>query len=461
MSKGQILVADTDAILLSDLHRFLTSLGYAVYEASETKRVLEVCSDVDVDIALVSRDLVTSYGQKLVERMRGAAPDLRVVLMSDFGDDGEGMTDLRCENLVKPFSHRELELILKLIFDNKGLAAENALLRKSKTLQEELFSIAGKGRHFEELMSAVGRAANSDSPVLVHGEKGTGKETVARIIHSNHLRNYRPFVSVSCYPFTEDGLMRELFGESSRRNGVSSCRTMKGKVELADGGTLYIGEAQYAPPSVQIKLIHLISEGGFEKPGSTEWTTVDVRLVFGVSDDIEVLIEGGVFRTDLYCRLADSSIALLPLRESKEAIPWIVKGCIRECCHEGSITPQISEAAMRVLCEYDWPGNLIELRSCISHAAARAEDGVIHAKHLPPSIVDGTELTEIISNALDEVEKRHIINVLENCSWNKHRAARELEISKSTLYSKINKYRLLKGPKGRTVNDEKGRVQAL
>ncbi len=444
MSKGKILVADTDAALLSDLRQFLSSINYTVFAASENKRVLEICSQGNIDVVLLARDLMLGYGVDLIEKIRKMVRDVTIILMSDFGDDRDDTGNLRCENLVKPFSHRELSLILKLVFDNKGLAAENALLRKRKTLEEELLSISGKGTHSGELLSAVGRAVSNDLPVLVHGENGTGKETVARIIHSSHLRNYGPFISVSCCPFTEGGLMRELFGELLVEKDVSACKTVKGKVELADGGTLYIGEAQCAPPSVQIRLIHLIAEGGFERPGSGEWMAADLRLIVGTSGDVDRMVDTWDFRPDLYYRLQDNRIILPPLRDCRDAVPSMIASRLKTHCSEGETPVEMSEEAMHILCEYDWPGNLDELESCISHAVARAAGGRVQPSHLPSSIVEGTELTEMISNALDDVERMHIMMVLEKCSWNKHQAARELEISKSTLYSKINKYSLVR-----------------
>ena len=462
MSKGRILVADTDAAFLSDLQNFLVSMNYSVFAASDMKRVLEVCSDGNVDVVLLAKDLMLGCGTDLIEKIRQTAPASTIILVSEFGDDHDDSGSFDCENLVKPFSHRELRLVMKLVFNNKGLAAENALLRRRKTLQEELSSISGKGGHFEGLLCAVERAVSNDLPVLVHGEKGTGKDTLARIIHSNHLKNYGPFISVSCCSFTEDGLMRELFGNLSRELGVSISKTMKGKVELADGGTLYIDEVQFAPPSVQIRLIHLIAEGGFERPGSGEWIHVDVRMILGALSDFDCTVDAESFRPDLYYRLQDNSIALRPLRECRDAIPSIVGIYLKDHCSDDMMSTDISEEAMQILCEYDWPGNIDELESCLTYAVERCKGGRIQAGHLPSSIVEGTELTEMISSALDEVEKRHIMTVLDKCSWNKHQAARELEISKSTLYSKISKYRLIRqGADENGVEKKKERVKAF
>jgi DNA-binding NtrC family response regulator len=238
--------------------------------------------------------------------------------------------------------------------------------------------------------------------------------------------------------------VRELFGESSVEKDVSVRKMVKGKVELAGGGTLFIDDVQCAPPPVQIRLIHLIAERGFESPGGGEWTAADVRLIVGTSGDLEFMLDTWQFRSDLYHRFQDSRITLRPLRDCKDAIPSMLGACLRMHSSEGGSPVEISDEAMRIMCEYDWPGNVVELESCISHAVARSGGGKVRPSHLPSSIVEGTELTEMISNALDDVEKRHIMTVLERCSWNKHQAARELEISKSTLYSKISKYSLVR-----------------
>lgn len=447
MPKGRILIADPDPALLHDLRDFLTACGYSIVTARDSKRALEVCSGEGADVVLMATELIRGHGVEMIAGMRKNARETSIILMSDFEED-IGAGRFNCENLVKPFSHREIQLILKLVFCNKGLAAENALLTKRKALHEELLSIVGKGKHLDELVSAVSRAAENNFPVVIYGEKGTGRDAVARVVHSSDLHNSGPFIFVPCGLFTEEQLSRELFGGSSGKNGMFSPERMKGKVELADGGTLYLDGVECIPPSVQIKLIHLIAERGFERPGGAEWVPVDVRVMLGTSSALEAMVDSQGFRADLYYRVRENVIALRPLRECRDAIPWMVGKYLDENCSDGDAPTAVSEETMKLLCEYDWPGNHFEFESSMAFAVSRAAGGKVLPVHLPPTIMEGTELGEIISNALDEVEKRHISMVLEKCSWNKHETARELEISKSTLYSKINKYRLQR-PSGR------------
>ena len=440
MAKAGILVADTDSALLSDLAAFLVSEGYEVFKACDPKRVLEVCGAGEVDVVLISRKMVRDCPGAIIGKIRQSSR-AAIIEMVEFGDDDVEGNGAGCETLVKPFSHRDLGTILRLVLNNKRLAEEIADLRTRNEFQDELVWVAGKGRHIEELLSSLDAATCDGGAVLVQGEEGTDRETVARIIHSNYFGNSGPFVTMSCRTLTEEGISRELFGRGSKRQSSFGAGHGKGRVELADGGTLFIEGIDGVPPSVQIRLLNLIAESGFENDDG-EWIPVSASIVLGASSNLDQLVEQGEFRADLYYRISRRTVRLKPLREIRDALPDIVACLLAGDSQGSSGTTRLGHEAARILQDYDWPGNHAELMDAVKYALARCANGEIAPHHLPSAIAEGAEVSSMLSNALDAVEKRHISHVLEKCLWNKHQAARELEISKSTLYSKIGKYRL-------------------
>ncbi|HDI00523.1 MAG TPA: sigma-54-dependent Fis family transcriptional regulator, partial [Firmicutes bacterium] len=288
----------------------------------------------------------------------------------------------------------------------------------------------------------------TNANVLIYGESGTGKELIAHAIHYNSPRRDRRFVKVSCAALSQNLIETELFGhEKGSFTGAYTRR--KGRFEVADGGTLFLDEVGEIPPEVQVKLLRVLQEHEFERVGGTETIKVDVRIISATNKDLWEEVRQGRFREDLFYRLNVVPIFVPPLRERKEDIPLLAKEFLKKYSLEmNKKIKKISKKAMELLMDYDWPGNVRELENTIERAVVFAKGEVItpdvlNLDHSPIS-GDGGRRTGTFnsSKSLYEREKSLISEVLEEANWNLARAARILQISRTTLYSKINKYGL-------------------
>ncbi len=318
---------------------------------------------------------------------------------------------------------------------------------KLKALKKQIISysygsIVGKDPKMLQIYRLIDDIAPTNATVLILGESGTGKELVARAIHAKSLRKNKPFVVINCSAYPQTLLESELFGyEKGAFTGAVSQK--KGRFELANGGTVFLDEVGDIPPVSQVKLLRLLQFQEFERLGGNKTIKVDVRLIAATNKNLLEEVKKGNFREDLYYRLNVIPILLPPLRERKNDIPLLVEHFIKklnekENKHIKGVTPEV----MRILMDYDWPGNVRELENTIEHAFVLTKGELIEKTALPMHL-RGTEKEEKETLSFAENERRFLLKMLEECNWNKMRVAKKLNISRSTLYSKLKRYNLL------------------
>ncbi|HQR30290.1 MAG TPA: sigma-54 dependent transcriptional regulator, partial [Anaeromyxobacteraceae bacterium] len=264
--------------------------------------------------------------------------------------------------------------------------------------------------------------ADADAPVMVLGESGTGKEILARAIHANGPRRDRAFVAVNVAALPADLLESELFGHA-RGAFTGATAEKRGLFETADGGTLFLDEIAEMPPALQAKLLRAVQDGEVRRVGDTRAFGVDVRLVCATHRDLEARVEGGLFREDLYYRLQVLVLRVPPLRDRREDILPLARLLLAA---EKRPSKGFSPAAEKVLLSHDWPGNVRELGNAVKHGAALARGGVVGPEHLPEGLGSGAARRKVapLMRPLAEVEREHVLRVLEGCGGNQVEAAR-------------------------------------
>jgi len=292
----------------------------------------------------------------------------------------------------------------------------------------------------KKLLREVESVAQSSSSVIITGESGTGKELIARAIYANSPRKYFPLISVHCGALTESLLESELFGhEKGAFTGATFNR--KGRFEMADGGTIFLDEIGTISPKMQIELLRVLETRTFVRVGGNKEITSDFRVICATNRDLKGMVEKGTFREDLYYRLNVVNINIPPLRERVEDIPLLVNHFIRKYCKSMSRDLiSVEPAALKHLQEFEFPGNVRELENMIERAIVIGNGKEIRLKDLPM----GREVMSSSVESLDELEKKHIMSMLEKYKWNISRAARALDVDRATLYNKIKKYNLKK-----------------
>jgi DNA-binding NtrC family response regulator len=293
-----------------------------------------------------------------------------------------------------------------------------------------------------EIYDLIDLVTTSDATVLITGEHGTGKELVARAIHLQNVGRKGPFVVANCSAYSPNLLESELFGHE-KGSFTGAIRQKKGRIERAQGGTLFLDEIGDISLATQVLLLRFLQDRCFERVGGEETIEADVRVLAATNRDLLQDVKDGRFRNDLYYRLNVFSIHLPPLRERKEDIPILSRHFLaRSSGSEGKAIPRISSDAMQVLMNYHWPGNVRQLENALSYAIILCQGEEITVRHLPSFLKESIGGSAEIS--LSEHERRVILRALEESNWNKHEAARRLQVSRSTLYSKIRRYGLNK-----------------
>ena len=324
------------------------------------------------------------------------------------------------------------------------------LLEENVRLQEELkerfrpSNIIGNAKAMQAVYDLIAKVSKTDTTVLIRGESGTGKELVAHAIHYNSLRAARPFVKVSCAALPESVIDSELFGhEKGAFTGAISRR--QGRFELADGGAIFLDEVGDLSPATQIKLLRVLQEREFERVGGTATIKVNVRVIAATNRNLEQLIEEGKFRQDLYYRLNVFPIHVPPLRERRTDVPLLADFFIErygKANHKQ--IHRISTPAIDLLMGHHWPGNVRELENCIERAVLMAQDEVIHAHHLPPTLqtVDASETARAgtLKAATENLEHGLIEDALKASRGNMAKAARELGITERVMGLRVGKH---------------------
>ncbi len=371
-----ILVVDDERNILLTLSQALQLEGYHVELASDAKVALDVLAARPVDAVLMDVKMPDMDGITALSKMRELEKDLPVIMMSGHGtiDTAVKATQLGARDfLEKPISRDRMLLALKNALEHQKIVEE------LQTLRAEVgrFDMVGQGSAMQRIYALIQRAAPSEGRVLITGENGSGKELIARAIHQHSKRKNGPFVKLNCAAVPHELIESELFGhEKGSFTGAITAR--RGKFELADGGTLFLDEVGDMPQQMQAKLLRVLQEGELERVGGSETLKVDVRVIAATNKDLEVEIEKGRFREDLYFRLNVVQLHAPPLRERKEDLPALIDAFLEESCRKnGRKTLRLLPEAMTRMQEYEYPGNVRELRNLVERLAILCEGPLV------------------------------------------------------------------------------------
>ncbi len=453
-----ILVVDDQINTLKVLMAILADEGYAVLEASDGERALELYQDhPEIDVVLADLKMPGMSGLELYRHLRRIRPTPPFVIMTAHATVQtavqalkEGVTDY----LIKPLDYEELAIILDRACRHHQMSRELAALRRQVHTGNHFHGIIGASRPMQELFELVRTVAPTDAPVLIRGETGTGKELFARSIHRESKRRDRPQVCINCAAVAENLLEAELFGYV-KGAFTGAAGDKPGRLETAEGGTLFLDEIGKMSLALQAKLLRFLQDGSFEPVGATRSRRVDVRLVAATNLDLARLIDQGLFLSDLLYRIEVITIQVPPLRERVVDIPLLVEHFVDHFSSQyekplAGVTPE----AMQALMDYSWPGNVRELENCLARAVILCKGSRLSPADLPEHVASpgrpaapGRLFDNLPEQGLTlaEMEGQLIARTLEQCRGNKTLAARRLGISRKGLYEKIQRLGLKKG----------------
>ena len=443
----KILIVDDEVNMLESLSEVLRNKGYLVATARNGLEALEKLKEKYFNVAIADLKMPEMGGMELLEVMKERYPQTPVVMLTGYATINSAVDAMKkgaYDYLVKPFSPDKILLIAKKIMEEENLREENRFLRQELEKKGEIITQNQKMRRLKDLMNQV---ASTQATVLITGETGTGKELVARGIHRGGSRKRNLFVKVNCAALAEGVLESELFGHE-RGAFTDAYIQRRGRFELADGGTLFLDEIGDIPLATQVKLLRVLQEGEFERVGGEETVKVDVRIVAATNQSLPEAIKEKRFREDLFYRLNVVSIDLPPLRERKEDIPLLAQYFLKKHRAANRRVEGISKKALDQLTSYPWPGNVRELENTMERTIILAKRPLIEEEDLSLPSRNTASLGKLDfslgSKSLREIEKTVLATVLEETDWNLSRAAQILEISRTTLYSKIKKHELAK-----------------
>ncbi len=445
--KTRVLVVDDEEIVRESLGGWLAQDGLQVESVPDGPTAVErMKGEAKWSILLVDLKMPGMDGIQVLEEARRLQPDAAVVIMTAYATVDTAVAAIKrgaYDYLVKPFDPEELSLLIQKIVSQQQLVHENAVLRKALRREYDFHDVVSKSPAMRQVFELARVAAPSGSTVLILGESGTGKEVLARAIHEESPRKAGAFVAVSCAALSESLLESELFGhERGAFTGATARR--KGKFEAANGGTLFLDEIGDVSPKLQVDLLRVLEERKVQRVGGNEPVDVDVRIVAATNKDLRQAVATGNFREDLFYRLNVISIQLPPLRDRKEDVPLLVERFLELLAVElGKPLTGVSAEALAALMAHAWPGNVRELRNVLERGAVVAQGSVIQLADLglkPTAAASAGGKT--VPPSLDEVERRHVVEVLSFTGGNVTQAARILRIDRVTLYNKMRRYQL-------------------
>ena len=472
-----VLIVDDEPRSLEALERNLHE-HFRVLTATSAAEAERIIEREEVDIVLCDQRMPGENGVQFLTRLRRSHPDIVRIILSGYTDAEDIIAGLNeagiYHYIIKPWTPEKLLMVLKNAARLRQLERENELLARELRLTTEAAKrkVAGNRRRLrsrfigaecmirapDSPLNAVCdmllKVAAHDVPVLITGESGTGKELAARILHYNSTRGEKPFVVENCGALPEELLASELFGH--RRGAFTGAvDNHVGLFERADGGSVFLDEIGEISPAFQVKLLRVLQEGEIRPVGATKPRRVNVRIIAATNRDLETDVRKGLFREDLYYRLATIVVRMPPLRERPMDIPPLARHLLKKACDELGLPPmRLSDAALECMMRHDWPGNVRELDNEIRRMLVLAEDG---AEELdvsllspavrmaaPPEQRDDLRLLDSFSGTLKErleaLEARIIREALVRHGWNRSRVARELGLSRVGLRNKMERY---------------------
>ena len=450
--RRRVLVVDDEPEMATVVEEGLSRRGYAAVQLNSAAAAWELLEREDFDVLVTDLNMRGMSGVELTERVATNRADLPVIVITAFGSFETAIATLRAgayDFITKPFDIEQLVVAVERASVNKRLREEVKRLRAEVARTKPSNDFVGDGPAIRKVHEVIARVAETDATVLVSGESGTGKDLVARDVHMRSKRSGGPFVAINCAALPERLLESELFGHV--KGAFPEARASKrGLFVEASGGTLFLDDIADMPLGSQAKLLRALEERLVRPVGGSTDTPFDARLVTATHRDLESLVESGRFREDLYYRINVVHVELPPLRARGSDVLLIAQHFISRLADSmgKKVTGFSSPVAERLLA-YAWPGNVRELQNCIERAIALARFEELTAFDLPPKVRDykpsfivvaADDPTDLVT--MEEVERRYIQRVMEAVGQNKTHAAKVLGFDRTTLYRKLERYKL-------------------
>jgi len=434
----EVLIIEDDQTQRNQLASALELQSCTVTSAGNATDALACCRDGWFDLVFCDLQLGEELALDLIPKLLASNPNLHIVVLTAFAAIETAVEAIRlgaANYLSKPFQVGQIREILA------GLREESARIRRMTDFERDTTStmqlIQSGSQAMQSCLQIITRAAKADISLLLRGDHGTGKTVLAHLLHKRSPRSSKPFVTINCPSLSEELMASELFGHA-KGSFTGAVRDQPGKVELADGGTLFLDELGDLAPSIQAKLLRFLQERRYERVGETESRTADVRVVAATNRNLEGLVKEGIFREDLLFRLNTIEVVMPPLRERREDILSLAQLFLAEFASgSGSPVGEFSAEAVQVLLQYDWPGNIRELRNEMQRVAVLWPSRVVRPEAFSQRLVPKTAAALHVGShvTLAELEREHIRKVLNSCDTFEE-AATVLGIESSTLWRK-------------------------
>jgi DNA-binding NtrC family response regulator len=464
--KRRILVVEDDEIFLRPLQRSLELAGYDVVVASAAEEGLDLLKVDDVDLMLTDKRLPGMDGVELVRRAKAEHPDLAIVVMTAYGTIESAVETMRVgasDYVVKPFEVAELLMVIRHAIEFQALrAASRATLRRN----QERFTfpnVVTASPSMREILELLRSVVDLDTTLLIHGETGVGKELLARAVHFSGARHGQPFVPVNCAAIPSELFESELFG--SRKGAFTSATEhRRGFFQTANGGTLLLDEIGEMPLALQSKLLRAIEEKRVTPVGADRAVEIDVRFIATTNKDLQIEVERGAFRRDLFYRLSVMPVRVPPLRERPDDVPLLAQHALEISARRTKKAVRaIAPGAMQALRRYSWPGNVRELENVIERAVIVAKtdviadvDAFLTGEGERPRVDLSLPFRDAKARVIDEFERAYIGGVLQAAGGKLTAAAKHADMDPKNFWEKLVRYGFRK-PAAPEGLDEAGR----
>lgn len=438
-TQGKLLIVDDELSVRDSLGKWFREEDYEVTTTENASDALTRMAEQRWDAALVDIKMQGTDGIELQRRMHEIDPELVVIIMTGYASVETAVAALKngaYDYVTKPLDPDEIAHLVKNALAHKRTAHENVLLRETVAEVARPGELIGQSAPMRKVFDAIETVGPTDATVLITGESGTGKELVARAIHQTSPRRFHPLVVIHCGALTETLLESELFGHEKGAFTGAQYRK-KGKFEIAEGGTVFLDEIGDISLKTQTDLLRVLQEREITRVGGNQIIKVDFRCIAATNKDLEKLIDEGKFRPDLFYRLNVFRIELPPLRTRREDIPLLVDHFVRKFSLAMSKRiNRVSPAAMNQLQQQPWLGNVRELENAVERAMVVGQEPELHEQ----DFIFKPQSASAASKTLDDIERAHILSVLQECGGNQSHAAEVLDIDRVTLYHKLKKY---------------------
>lgn len=450
----KILIIDDEKNICSAIKGILEDEGYDCDYSLNYAEGYRKLQENKFDVLFLDIWLPDIDGIEGLKEIKRHFPEIEVIMISGHGTIETAVDTIRYgayDFLEKPLSLERIVMIIKHLDDKASLMQD---LRSSKYKNIKKYDLIGISQQITRLKERIEKIASMNSWVLITGENGTGKEHVARLIHMLGKRSDKPFVEINCSAVPTELIESELFG-SEKGAYTGAVKRRIGKFELADGGVLFLDEIGDMGLMMQAKLLRVLETGEFSRLGGNDIIKSDFRLISATNKDLQLEIDSNRFRSDLFYRINVIPIEVPPLRKRKDDIPLLVNHFIHETVSiNGLQDKQVTEELMNIFINYEWPGNVRQLKNIVERMVVLSEDNILDVKDAPNILLSGvneieqhmvdTNYSPSLKEARDEFEKTFILKALQSTNWNVTQTARMLDMERTYLYRKIKAYDLEK-----------------